>query len=85
MNGTRIPPGIPILLNAAGLAMVAREAGLEEILEYGDFAVPQLVNALDGKQSTRELAVEALKKITDQNMDDPEKWEQWYEQHKHDY
>ena len=62
-----------------------REAGLHEILQYGDFSVPQLIDALDRSQQTRNLAIQSLKAITGQELEDPKKWKQWYEQHKQDY
>lgn len=62
-----------------------REKALKEVIEYGDFAVPQLIEALDRDEQTRKLALEALRKINDQNFDSPEKWKEWYKQHKGEF
>ena len=59
-----------------------RKEGVKEIIEYGDFAVPQLVKALDRDSRTRELAVPSLKKITEQELKDNQEWKDWYKRHK---
>ena len=59
-----------------------RKEGVKEIIEYGDFAVPQLVKALDRDSRTRELAVHSLKKITEQELKDNQEWKDWYKRHK---
>ena len=59
--------------------------GKQEILEYGDFAVPQLIKALDQPGPTKDLAIECLKKITDQDFKDPAGWKQWFRQHQSEF
>jgi len=62
-----------------------RDEGMREITQYGDFAVPQLVKALNDGDKIRTASMTALQKITDQNMDDPAKWKEWYRQHKDEF
>lgn len=62
-----------------------REAALEQIILYGDFAVPQLIKALDESKQTRTIAITALKRTTGQDLDSPEQWKEWYRQHKSEY
>ncbi len=62
-----------------------REAAARELIEYGDFAVPQLVSALGGEGPARELAIYCLQQITDEKYSDPGEWEQWYQQHGDQY
>ena len=59
-----------------------RNDGVREIIEYGDFSVPQLVKALDRDQQVAELAVSCLKKITEQDFKSTGEWKQWYNKHK---
>lgn len=63
----------------------ARDQAFTEIVQYGDFAVPQLIKALNQQNPVQEAAIKALKQITDQSMDDPAKWKEWYKQHKNEY
>lgn len=62
-----------------------QEAGKAEITEYGDFAVPQLIKALNQSGPTRELALFCLQKISDQKFTDPEQWKKWYKEHKDEF
>jgi hypothetical protein len=59
-----------------------RDEGMKEIIQYGDFAVPQLIKSLDDGDKVRTSCIAALQKITDQDMKDPAKWKEWYNQHK---
>lgn len=63
-----------------------REAGVNEIKEYGDFAVPQLIKSLDEDGQARELALECLNSITDKNFgSDVDAWKDWYDKHKKEF
>ena len=62
-----------------------REQGVKEIIEYGDFAVPQLIKALDEPGQARTLALRCLKKISGLDFEDPEKWKEWYKQHREEF
>lgn len=59
-----------------------RKEGVREIIEYGDFSVPQLIKALDKDSRTRDLAVHSLEKITEQEFKDIGEWKDWYKRHK---
>ena len=59
-----------------------RKEGVREIIEYGDFSVPQLIKALDKDSRTRDLAVHSLEKITEQEFKDVREWKDWYKRHK---
>jgi hypothetical protein len=59
-----------------------RKEGVREIIEYGDFSVPQLIKALDKDSRTRDLAVHSLNKITEQEFKDIGEWKDWYKRHK---
>lgn len=64
----------------------AREQGMREIEEYGDFAVPQLTKALDREGTVKEMALQALPKVTGQNFgNDVVAWKKWYKEHKDEY
>jgi len=56
------------------------------ITDKGDFAVPALVKLLrksDTPPQARDKAMEALSKITEQNLgNDPQAWVRWYETNK---
>jgi len=62
----------------------AVQQALRDVREYGDFAVPQLIGALDGK-APRNLVIQSLKAITSQDFAEPEKWKEWYRNHQEDY
>lgn len=62
-----------------------RETGVREVIEYGDFAIQQLIKALDKKGQTQDVAVRCLKKITGQRFETPDKWVEWYQQHKDEF
>ncbi len=63
-----------------------REEGVKEIKEYGDFAVPQLIEALDDDSEVRELALECLTEVTEQKFGrDVEAWKSWYKEHKKEF
>jgi hypothetical protein len=62
-----------------------RDQGMKEITQYGDFAVPQLIKALSDGDKIRTASITALKKITDQDMDDPAQWKEWYRQHQDEF
>ena len=55
-----------------------------EIVEYGDFSVPQLIAALDGG-APQDLVIQSLKKITGQDFSDPAKWKEWYREHQKEF
>ena len=63
-----------------------REKGIKEIEEYGDFAVPQLIRALDKEGPVKELALQELPKVSGQNFgNDPAAWKKWYQEHKREF
>ena len=63
-----------------------RDQGTKEIEEYGDFAVPQLVKALDREGTVKELALQELPKVSGQNFgNDPAAWKKWYQEHKREF
>jgi hypothetical protein len=65
---------------------VLQEEGVREIKEYGDFAVPQLIEALDDEGKVRELALECLPEVTEQRFgSDVEAWKNWYKEHKKEF
>jgi len=57
----------------------------KEILEYGDFAVPQLVKALDQAGKTQQTALECLKQITGESFEQPDQWKEWFGKHKEEF
>jgi len=63
-----------------------REDARRELIQYGDFAVPALVGTLDsGSANQKNLAMEILVKITDQEFDSAQRWQQWYQNHKDEF
>jgi len=63
-----------------------REEGVKEIEEYGDFAVPQLIEALDGEGVKRELALQLLPKVSGQNFgNDVAAWKNWFREHRDEF
>ena len=62
-----------------------RNEGFKEVLEYGDFAIPQLVKALDRGPEVQKLAISALKRITGQNFEAPREWKEWFKRHKDEF
>ena len=62
------------------------EAVRDLVIDKGDFAVPALVKLLkksDTPVQTQARAMEALSKITEQNLgSDPRAWIRWFEQNK---
>jgi hypothetical protein len=63
-----------------------RDQAVMEIQQYGDFAVPQLIDALDEQGQTKELALKCLVMVTDQDFgDNMEAWKRWYENHKDEF
>lgn len=57
--------------------------GSRELQEYGDFAVPKLVAAVEGEASDK--VMENLKVITGQEFSEPAKWKEWYSEHKKEF
>lgn len=55
-----------------------------ELVEYGDFSVPQLIDALDG-QAPKEVIIQVLKRITGQDFSEPGQWKDWYRQHRAEF
>lgn len=64
-------------------ADTARRAA-NELVEYGDFSVPQLIAALDGG-APQAVVVQTLKRITGQDISDPAQWKDWYRQHRKEF
>ncbi len=62
-----------------------RDEAMRHLLQYGDFAVPQLVGALDRGPKIRDRAMEALRKITDLDFESPEKWKNWHRLNKDEF
>jgi len=63
-----------------------RDAGMKEIQEYGDFAVPQLIKALDREGTVKEMALQALPQVTGQNFgNDVAAWKKWYKEHQDEF
>lgn len=63
-----------------------REEGMKEIEEYGDFAVPQLIKCLDREGPVKEMALQALPKVSGQNFGaDVAAWKKWYQEHKDEF
>lgn len=65
----------------------AQDAAVKDlIIDKGDFAVPALIKLLrksDTTPQTQAKAMDALSKITEQNLgNDPQAWIRWYEQNK---
>ncbi len=65
---------------------VTREEGKQEILEYGDFSVPQLIDALDEPEPLKGLALECLAEVSNQEFGtDTTIWKNWYKDHKDEF
>ncbi len=62
-----------------------RDQARAQVVQYGDFAVPQLVQALDRGGRTRKEAIKALQKITELGFESPEKWREWYGLHQEQF
>jgi len=57
----------------------------KEIELYGDFAIPQLIKALDAPE-IKHQALELLKTVSGKNLgQDPKAWRDWYKKHKHEF
>jgi len=62
-----------------------KENAKKELELYGDFAVPQLVKALDDSQ-IRPDVIDLLKEVSGKDIgSDPKAWKDWYEKHKHEF
>lgn len=59
-----------------------RQKALQDLVEYGDFAVPQLIRALDKERTPRDLALKALEEIQGEKKPSPEAWKKWYQENK---
>jgi hypothetical protein len=57
----------------------------KEVIEYGEFAVPQLVKSLDRSGQTQEIALQCLKEITGQDLKDVAAWKDWYSKHESEF
>jgi hypothetical protein len=62
-----------------------RDQAFNDIVEYGEFAIPLLIKSLDGDPSVRDASIKALQKITEQKFAEPGQWEEWYAEHKSDF
>lgn len=63
-----------------------REQGVMEIEQYGDFAVPQLIEALDKGGQVKDLALKCLPLVTETDFGtDVEAWKKWYKDHKDEF
>jgi len=57
----------------------------KELELYGDFAVPQLIKALDDPQTQPEL-IDLLKAVSGKDFgNDTNAWKDWYQKHKHEF
>ncbi len=61
----------------------AKQKAINSILEYGDFAAPQLMKAMREGGETEELSISCMQKITGQKFKTVEEWNKWYEANKH--
>jgi hypothetical protein len=62
-----------------------RDDAKKEIELYGDFAVPQLIRAMDNS-AIKDQAIELLKSVSGKDMgSDPKAWREWDQQHKHEF
>lgn len=62
-----------------------QEQAMKELEEYGDFAVPQLIKAIDN-ENIRPLVLETLKKVAGKDLgNDPNAWKEWYKRHKDEF
>lgn len=71
--------------NLDGEEAAVRTAAMTELVQYGDFAIPQLMSAVHADGRKGKLAMEALGKITDQKLDTPEEWDNWYDRYKDEF
>lgn len=57
----------------------------KELELYGDFAIPQLIKALDDPQ-IKVQALELLKSATGKDLGpDPKEWKNWYSKHRNEF
>ena len=57
----------------------------KELELYGDFAIPELIKALNDPEVKDEVLA-LLKQITGKNLgEDPKEWKKWYKRHKHEF
>ena len=59
-----------------------RQKALQDLVEYGDFAVPQLIRALDKERAPQDLVIKALEEIQREKKPSPEAWKKWYQENK---
>jgi len=60
-------------------------AAKKELELYGDFAIPQLIKALNDS-ATKTQALELLKSATGKDLGpDPKEWKDWYSRHKNEF
>ena len=62
-----------------------QKVAMRELVEYGDFAVPKLIGALNDGGEVQELCIETLQSITGNKFKTPEEWKKWYSDHRGDY
>jgi len=63
----------------------SRQEARTNLLQYGEFAVPKLVGAVDREGQTGEAAMRLLQKITERKFESPSDWQDWYQKHQEDY
>jgi len=57
----------------------------KELELYGDFAIPQLIKALDD-QAIKPQLLELLKEASGKDLgSDPKQWKDWYSRHKNEF
>jgi len=57
----------------------------KELELYGDFAIPQLIKAMDDPQIKSQV-LELLKSATGKDLGpDPKEWKNWYSRHKNEF
>lgn len=62
-----------------------QEQAKKELELYGDFAVPQLIKALDDP-AIKSQALDLLKEASGKDLGpDPKEWKEWYERHKSEF
>ncbi len=61
------------------------KTAMRDLVEYGDFAVPKLVGALNDGDEVQALCIKTLQKITGNNFKTAEEWKKWYSDHRGDY
>jgi hypothetical protein len=82
---TKIEKMVAACIDDFSAERTRQDKAVKDLVEYGEFAVPQLVRALDRGGPAQELSIQCLQQITGQTFKEPAQWKDWYRQHESEF